>query len=466
MGAPSGPRMYSKHATVAIVLLLVAAAMPVSAEHAQEFGEGEIVFDHRTGNEWWVEVDVDRSVEEVFARHSGSQKWHGLTLRDWGAWAGSFHVPEGEQVQFRAGAGDAEATSCWFTHPEGREECQGGDFDPSFDTPGGNEWWVEVYVEAQEPISGVDARADEGPWRALDLRDWGAWAESFHVPEGSIVEFRAHAASGESAVSGGYRWTSGEPVEDEAPSFDVAFGSKSGNAWWVETFAISEDTVVAVDARADEGPWHAMELRDWGAWAKSFHAPEGSVVEFRAHNEEGEATVSDGFLWPSGAPVDEPDGDWPREGSYLRYDAFAADSNTKMDATLTLVHHEGSWSMKCEGSRETDGQRETIDAFEQTDAPLVATSVEKGDLVEVPTLSVCREGEEYEVEVEDVHTFTTHHEGDPVTIDTWYAERVDPCKCLRWEAQWDQEVGVVVSWERNGRGGVGGTMNDTDAPIV
>ncbi len=179
-------------------------------------------FDSRNGNEWWVQVRVtDADPTRVQAKDTGDP-WKELELKDWGDWARSFHVEPGNDVRFRAMVDGEWLVSCWFTHPAGKapdggETCTAGtptpsDFDASFDTPGGNEWWVEVYVDGNEPLAGVEARDDGGQWVALEKKDWGAWAKSFHVEDGSIVEFRATSTDGDRDISQGYWWPSGDPA--------------------------------------------------------------------------------------------------------------------------------------------------------------------------------------------------------------------------------------------------------------
>ena len=182
---------------------------------------GGFTFDHKTGNEWWVEVLVSPKPQAVQAMDTGGS-WKTLTLRSWGAWAGSFHIEPGHDVRFRAqDSSGAWHESCWFTHPAGAPKCgtpppppPPDGFDATFHKPSGNEWWVQVYVDANEPLAGVDARVDGGAWRALELKSWGAWARSIHAPEGSIVEFRARSADGDTDLSGKYRWPSAALVED------------------------------------------------------------------------------------------------------------------------------------------------------------------------------------------------------------------------------------------------------------
>ena len=183
----------------------------VAADHPQAGDSGEtITFDHRTGNEWWVEVNVrlvtnepeSIHVDRVEARDDGGP-WVQLSLKSWGAYAASFHIEPGHRVQFRAaqhgGMSDARVwTSCWFTHPAGVEQCETGTSPPppafTFAHGGGNEWWVEAKVS---PMPGkVEAMDTGGAWTPLSFRSWGEWANSFHIEPGNQVKFRALAPDG------------------------------------------------------------------------------------------------------------------------------------------------------------------------------------------------------------------------------------------------------------------------------
>lgn len=91
-------------------------------------GEGPTVrrleFDHRGGNEWWVEVrlggEAAPDVGTVIAFDDSDGSVADLTLRSWGNWAGSMHLEPGHRVRFEALGYRLDETSCWFTHPEGR----------------------------------------------------------------------------------------------------------------------------------------------------------------------------------------------------------------------------------------------------------------------------------------------------------------------------------------------------------
>lgn len=449
-------------------------------------GGADTTFDHRGGNEWWVQVDVTGDPSSVQAMDDGGP-WVGLDKKDWGDWAASFHIEPGHDVRFRV-LGDAAEwqVSCWFTHPGGLTPTGGqtcgtsdeepppppppsGDFDATFRTSGGNEWWVEIYVDANEPLAGVDARADDGTWHELTLRSWGAWAESFHVPDGSVVEFRAQSTDGDTVMSGQYSWPSGEPVGDPDPpaTFDAAFGPKASNEWWVETLAIADRNLTFVEARANGGAWHQLTLRSWGSWAGSFHAPEGSTVEFRAFDEGGAVSMSDGFLWPDAVPAADPNGEWPQEGSYARYRILQSEPGAiEWRVHATLVHHDGRWLAQCEGTyTDPNGDITEFNEFRETDPPFAPTDVAPGQRVVAGAITHECELSGVDPDVNGPNTYDTHQEGDPVTVATLHGNRTGSCQCMGWEAEWDQETGLVVSWWFGGRSGWVGDLEDTDSPL-
>ncbi|HVM44828.1 MAG TPA: VCBS repeat-containing protein [Candidatus Thermoplasmatota archaeon] len=172
---------------------------------------GDVTFTHGGGNEWWVEVAVSPKPGAVQAMDTNGA-WVTLELKSWGEWAGSFRIEPGHQVRFRANVGGSWTESCWFSHPQGVSQCgsappPSGTFSATFKNVRGNEWWVETDVSASGgTLVGVDARVNGGSWTALEKKSWGSWAQSIHAPAGSVVEFRARASDGQTAVSGKYTW--------------------------------------------------------------------------------------------------------------------------------------------------------------------------------------------------------------------------------------------------------------------
>ena len=187
---------------VTVLLLCLAAMGPALAAHTQSSNGRTASFDHKTGNEWWVEVVVTGSPSSVSARDDGGG-WVLLEKKSWGAWAKSFHIEPGNRVQFRAAWSDgAVVESCWFTHPAGVEECAATPPPPpppmngtfAFTHGGGNEWWVEAKVSPRP--AAVEAMDTGGAWVPLAFKSWGEWAASFHVEAGNQVKFRARTDGG------------------------------------------------------------------------------------------------------------------------------------------------------------------------------------------------------------------------------------------------------------------------------
>ena len=283
-----------------VPLLAASFGAPLAmADHPQPIENSPsstIAFDHKGGNEWWVEVKVNvYHADAVYARAEDGS-WKALTLRSWGNWAGSLHVPPGERVQFQAMQAGSRSdvyreTSCYFTHPQGVEQCDEGatdDFAATFRSPSGNEWWQQVYVHANRPVTSVHLRiyGVDDEIVPLTLRSWGAWAGSYHVPEGTVVRF--YAGDGASAVASDcYRWPDATVVQcPSRPStplsaYQTRFDHKGGNEWWVETTVgpIQPTRVLAQDTG---GAWKELTFRSWGVWAGSIHVEPGHEVRFRA----------------------------------------------------------------------------------------------------------------------------------------------------------------------------------------
>ncbi|MBW3583846.1 MAG: hypothetical protein KY455_12190, partial [Euryarchaeota archaeon] len=215
--------------------------------------------------------------------------------------------------------------------------------------------WVEVYVEANDLLAGVEARDDGGEWVTLTKRSWGAWAASFHVEDGSLVDFRATSTDGGTDISGEYRWPEGTQVSEEpgdggggtAPSgFDASYSAVGGNEWWIQTKVDANEPLSGVDTRVDGGEWKAMDLKDWGSWAVSVHAPEGSLIQFRATSTDGDRDFSTGgWVWTHATP-------YPSDGQVAAFHNVKGNSgwvqvNVYSEAPLESVEARldarGSW---------------------------------------------------------------------------------------------------------------------------
>ena len=201
---------------------------------------GSSTFNPNNANEWWIQLHLtsDRPVAGV-STSINNGTWQALALQSWGDWAASYHAPSGSILQFQARAGDGSValSGCYHWTDRASVTCPGGattppppptnnstspppptnnstsppptnsSFSASF-TPSknGNDWWVETYVTANEPLAGVDARVNGGAWIGLTHESWGSWAKSINAPAGSTVEFRARDAAGDAVVSQAYIW--------------------------------------------------------------------------------------------------------------------------------------------------------------------------------------------------------------------------------------------------------------------
>lgn len=300
---------------------LVLLTLPtVPADHAMDDGRR---FDHRGGNEWWVEVRFTVPTDwqgdtsfQIMARSEKSASWHDLLLRSWGNYAGSFHVPPGERVQFMAlrSGGMSYAyleKSCFFTHPAGVEQCDPGATDrlgATFRNPSGNSNWQQVFVDSNRPVEVtlIIMSVDGDQWIPMKKASWGGWTASRHAPQGTWIQFRASSGP-ESVQSACYRWTDAAVVgcPDHAPvaiPSDTRFDHKGGNEWWVEARSSTPyGPPSLVEARDEGGAWVPLTFKSWGNWAGSLHIEPGHKVQFRATDPSGGTPLeSCWFTHPAG----------------------------------------------------------------------------------------------------------------------------------------------------------------------
>jgi len=69
---------------------------------------------------------------------------------------------------------------------------------------------------------------------------------------------------------------------------------KLGNDWWVETAASANAPIAKVEAKVGNGAYTTLPRTDWGTYAKSISAPDGSIVTFRATSTAGATSTSTG----------------------------------------------------------------------------------------------------------------------------------------------------------------------------
>lgn len=172
-------------------------------------------------------------------------------------------------------------------------------FTATFNVPPNNvnEWWVQVAVKAPSTVTGVTASVNGGSPVALGRQSWGDWGKSIHATRGSQVVFKATNAEGQVATSQAFTWLSS--TSSSAPStFSATFAPRAvGNDWWIEVYITSGKTVSKVEANVNNAGYKTLDRTNWGTWAKSLHAPNGSHVVFRATDSSGATATSSTYTW-------------------------------------------------------------------------------------------------------------------------------------------------------------------------
>ncbi len=156
--------------------------------------------------------------------------------------------------------------------------------------------WVSTRVTSSDTVAAVSAIVNGGTPVALEKRSWGPWAKSFSVATCSKVEFLATSSTGQQSRSQVFTWldkgTCGQPT-----SFSASFTPKSvGSDWWVAAAVTGSETLTKVEARLNGGAWIELSKTQWD-WAKSIHAVDGTVVEFRATGVSGATATSGPTVW-------------------------------------------------------------------------------------------------------------------------------------------------------------------------
>lgn len=107
----------------------------------------------------------------------------------------------------------------------------------------------------------------------------------------------APAATGSSATTS----TSGSATATSSAAttaFTASFAPRAvGNDWWVEAKVTASKPIAKVEAKVNSGAWTALPATSWGTHAKSLHAPNGSVVTFRAFDAAGASATSAPVTW-------------------------------------------------------------------------------------------------------------------------------------------------------------------------
>ncbi len=135
-------------------------------------------------------------------------------------------------------------------------------------------------------------------------RHWGiAWSGSGELKPAGHVWIDGVLAERGAPSSGGNPGPAPEPNTDFTASFTPSSGS---NEWWVDVKVTGNHQISKVEAMHNDGNAVQLSATSWGTYAKSFHAPAGSMV-FRATDTSGATVTSDAMSWLGGStPAPEP----------------------------------------------------------------------------------------------------------------------------------------------------------------
>ena len=163
-------------------------------------------------------------------------------------------------------------------------------------------------------------RLNGGAWQPVTKQSWG-WGVSYHIVQGTVVQLRATSATGATDLSECRQWippsgqdaaivacvgtttsttsTTGSTTTTTTSSgFSATFSPKAvGNDWWVEADVAANAPLSGVDAQLNGGAWTALTHQDWGSWAKSINAPNGTTIVFRATSTDGSVATSQPVVW-------------------------------------------------------------------------------------------------------------------------------------------------------------------------
>ena len=288
---------------------------PAGADHPLK----DVVFDHKGGNEWWVQLQLggdDRDWSAPMVRDTGGE-WRSMTRPSWAPndrfYVLSYHVEPGHQVQFRVENPGDVVVSCWYEHPSGAERCDGTEKLTVTFRPMPEAGRIRVAVDANKPLEGV-AFDVGGGFVGMALQADGTWTYDAYVPAGLPIEFIAFAQTDDPrhndwAQSGCYAWPSlARPPCPWTVDYDgfadspETFGGSPSNLL-VHARGTLSDPLARVQVRYDGGEFMPLTYAHEEYFEIWYHhaAPSSGThtAEFRVVSESGATACTDGaYLWP------------------------------------------------------------------------------------------------------------------------------------------------------------------------
>jgi hypothetical protein len=453
------------------------------------------------GNEWWVQSDITSTggkVGAVDVRLNGGS-WKPLDKQSWAnGWAKSYHIVDGTVVQLRAtstmGATDLSNCYKWIPPQTGGQNaaeipCTSSVFDAKFSGVSGNEWWVQTTVTGNQPIAKVQARDSPGAWKDLKPQSWGqnAWAASFHIPYGQVIQLRAQSTAGQWDYSAnGWEW----PVAAVYPGthlgsdYDAIFEDVSTDAGWVQVNVYADEGtygLARVDYRVNGGAWSALARQSWGDWAKAVTPGAGADVQFRAVAKSGHIAESGVYSWPGTFSSAA----WPQTGSHVTYDLHthltSGEYRSESDALMELTYDGTKWNAVCtgttvemgpEGTTSHDWTYTTVQAPRTMSPTFTPGTTSNFKPILMPSWGESCELGEWIIEVQGESWKTTGMTSgdDPYVLRVLSGEETSDQTEQSLYLDWEKRHGMVTHWRRAGHmSGVTfyqGDLVSTDAPIT
>jgi hypothetical protein len=125
----------------------------------------------------------------------------------------------------------------------------------------------------------------------------GTWKPSATVWVNGVKAIRAGATATATSTAATTTTTAATTAATTSP-FAATFTPKSvGNDYWVETAVSSSQSVAKVEVRLGSGLWAPLPKDAWGTYAAGLHAPNGTLVQFRATSATGATATSAAYTW-------------------------------------------------------------------------------------------------------------------------------------------------------------------------
>lgn len=236
------------------------------------------------------------------------------------------------QLRLRLAAAATALALLVVALPADANHTQGG---ITFDSLGGNEWWVDVQLGgAYDYYSNPEVRDSNGGWAYMDHPSWakpGQYVLSYHVEPGNKVKFRvSHRDSVE--VSCWFTHPAGVEACDGSETFAATF-TPSGTSESIRVQVAGNQPLTSVgwQVMGTQGAWSGPTMtRTTGSptssaastWVTNVHVPHGEILKFTAwSNDDWSASVESGcFRWPTATPVACPNADYLSVQTPMSYD--------------------------------------------------------------------------------------------------------------------------------------------------